>query len=233
MQHRGGIPRFLVATMQRQVSTNLLQNGFAHAMGADTRPWQGNSIPFREYLQNDKNAIVHSLKHEWLGRGWVNLSHDLANEIAGRMSEIFVNAFDHSETPLGVYSCGQHFPSRRELMLAVADFGVGIPSNVRFHRSEALDGAETMRWAFTRGHSTKPQSQWPRGMGLDLLKEFVRVNCGRLEIYSHDGYARIDSSGETYENLPVFFEGTLAQIILLCDNSLYSLSNESDLSAFF
>ncbi|MBL1265870.1 ATP-binding protein [Candidatus Methylomicrobium oryzae] len=233
IQHRGGAPRFLVDTMQSQVSANLLQNGFAYAMGDDTQPWQGNSIPYREYSQIDKNAIVYSLKNEWLGRGWVNISHDLMNEIAGRMSEIYVNAFDHSLTPIGVYSCGQHFPNRRELTLAVADFGVGIPSKVRFQEGEAFAGADAMRWAFTRGNSTARQIHGPRGMGLDLLKEFVRVNRGRLEIYSHDGYACIDSTGEMYENLPVFFEGTLVQVRLVCDNKLYLLSSEIDSLAFF
>jgi len=149
------------------------------------------------------------------------------------MSEIYINSFEHSKTLIGVSSCGQHFPNRRELVLAVADFGVGIPSNVRSNVCDRLSGAETMRWAFTRGNTTANQIYGPRGMGLDLLKEFVRLNGGKLEIYSHDGYARIDSTGEIYENLPVFFEGTLVQVLLLCNNNFYSLSKEPDSSAFF
>jgi len=34
------------------------------------------------------------------------------------------------------------------------------------------------------------------------LKQFIRVNQGRLDVFSHDGHARIDRSGETYQTLP-------------------------------
>ena len=206
IEYFGGKPTFVVETMKPHISTNLLQNGFAYAMGADTHPWQGNSIPYQEFGHNDINRIVNNLKNEWLGRDWVNISNTLKNEIAGQMSEIYINSFEHSKTLIGVSSCGQHFPNRRELVLAVADFGVGIPSNVRSSVDDRLSGAETMRWAFTRGNTTAKQIYGPRGMGLDLLKEFVRLNGGKLEIYSHDGYARIDSSGEIYENLQAFLK---------------------------
>jgi hypothetical protein len=90
-------------------------------------------------------------------------------------------------------------------VLAVADFGGGIPSNVRSSLDDRLSGAEeTMRRAFTQGNTTTKQIYGPRGMGLDLLKEFVRLNSGKLEIYSHDGYVCIDNTGQIYENFPVF-----------------------------
>lgn len=44
IRHQGGTAKFLVTTMIDRVHVNLLQNGFAHAMGADTEPWLGNSI---------------------------------------------------------------------------------------------------------------------------------------------------------------------------------------------
>ena len=230
---RGGKARFDVATMRGAVRTNLEQNGFAHAMGADLPPWKGNSIPYREDLYQDEDGVVGYLKVNWLGRGWVNVSHDLANAIAGQMWEIYANAFEHSGTRVGVLSCGQYFKQRKELVLAVADFGVGIPSNARFHTGNAtLPGGEAMQWAFTRGTSTA-KKPGPRGMGLDLLKEFIKVNHGVLAIYSHDGYARINGSGETYQNLPVFFEGTLVQVTLRCDDTYYALSNEVDPAPYF
>jgi len=230
---RGGKARFDVATMRGDVRTNLEQNGFAHAMGADLPPWKGNSIPYREDFQQDEDGVVEYLKDNWLGRGWVNVSHELVNAIAGQMWEIYANAFEHSGSRVGVLSCGQYFRQRRELVLAVADFGVGIPSNARFHAGNAeLSGEEAMQWAFVRGTSTA-QKPGPRGMGLDLLKDFMRVSHGVLVIYSHDGYARIDERGETYQNSPAFFEGTLVQVTLRCDDTYYSLSNEVDSAPYF
>ena len=225
--HRGGKARFLSGTMIGRVRVNLMQNGFAHALGAETAPWQGNSIPYREYFTQDENGIAHDLRQNWLGRGWISISTALANEVVGQMWEIFANAFEHSDTPVGVYSCGQYFKNRRVLTLAVADFGVGIPSNVRFHLGRPdLSAADALRWAFQRGTSTSTRTG-PRGVGLDLLKELVRTNNGAMLVYSHDGRASIDHRGETYENSQPFFEGTLVQIRLLCDDKHYMLSNEA------
>lgn len=234
IQYRGGRVWFDTNTIQPAIFNNLSQNGFAHAMGFGYLPWGGNSIPYREDIYENQNAIVQYLKQIWLGRGWVNVSPALANGIAGQMWEIYTNAFEHSQTPIGVFSCGQHFPNIGELILAVADFGVGIPSNVRFHYDTPdIRGGDAMRWAFARGNSTSRRCNFSRGVGLDLLREFIRLNQGHLEIYSHDGYARVDSQGESYENLPLFFEGTLVIVRLVCDDSFYRLSNEQAASPFF
>lgn len=232
--YRGGKPKFAVATMIDRVRTNLCQNGFAAAMGATELPWSGNSIPYREYLFQDEDRIIADLKRNWLGRGWINISEALSSAIAGQMWEIFANAFEHSDTPVGLYCCGQHLPKQHELLLAVADFGVGIPSNVRFFlNAPTLPAADAMRWAFTRGKSTAKGAGFPRGLGLDLLKEFVVKTKGRIQVYSHDGYARIDENGEKYENASPFFEGTLVQVRVLCDDKAYCLSNELPDEPFF
>ncbi len=196
-------------------------------MGAETSAWQGNAIPYQEHMEQDKNKIIGSLKHEWLGRGWISVSTALADEIAGQVWEIFANAFEHSKSPVGVYSCGQFMPARRELLLTVADFGVGIPSNVRIYLGNpAMPAGDAMLWAFTGGHTTQLQQTFPRGLGLDLLKRFVKKANGSMVVYSHDGRACIDQRGEKYENFEPFFEGTLVQIQLLCDDKHYMLSNE-------
>ncbi|MFH1975009.1 MAG: hypothetical protein ABIJ52_05540 [Pseudomonadota bacterium] len=67
-----------------------------------------------------------------------------------------------------------------------------------------------------------------RGLGLDLLKEFVRINQGTLEVYSNEGYAIIDKDGERYENLDISFEGTVVHITLRRDENLYQLSDDSE-----
>lgn len=226
--HRGGVVHLLADTMRGAVQTNLHQNGFAHAMGAGIAAWQGNAIPYQEHLTHDKDKIIESLKRDWLGRGWINLSPARANEIAGSMAEIFANAFEHRKSPIGVFSCGQHLPKRQELLLAVADFGVGIPSNVRLYLDRPkMTADETLRWAFTRGNTTQPQQTFPRGLGLELLKEFVRKVNGVMRVFSHDGRALIDRRQETYENSQSFFEGTLVQIRLLCDDRNYMLAEEA------
>jgi signal transduction histidine kinase len=112
------------------------------------------------------------------------------------------------------------------LKLTVVDFGVGIPSNVRlFRRTPNIAAASAIRWAFQRGTTTKPNGTG-RGLGLDLLKEFVQLNQGRLEVFSHDGYALIGEGQERYETRQSYFEGTLVNITLRCDERHYRLADE-------
>lgn len=128
----------------------------------------------------------------------------------------------------GKFTCGQHYPKNRELNLTIADFGVGIPSNVRlFHgkqfRPEQLSASSCIQWAFQSGTSTKLGS---RGIGLDLLQAFVRKNRGRLEIFSHEGYALVTENGVSFGDRQTFFEGTLVNISLRCDEKYYCLTSE-------
>jgi signal transduction histidine kinase len=218
-------------SMKEEIRTNLGKNGFLTAFGHGSSFWAGNTIPYKEDLIFDKKNIVDYLKIYWLGRGWVSVSNLLRDAIVGTVLEIYINAFEHSEFHVGIFSCGQHYPNLHVLKLSVVDFGVGIPSNVRFFfkddpRVETLNAAACLKWAFQRGTTTKPNGT-SRGMGLDLLKEFVKLNQGRLEIFSHEGYALIDETQETFVNRETFFEGTLLNITFRCDESYYRFADEA------
>lgn len=218
------------------VRTTIRQNGFAAAFGDASAPWNGTSIPYREDKTLDMNGIMDYLTDNWIGKGWIHVSDRLRDAIAGKVWEIYNNAFEHSGTEIGVFSCGQYFKTHNNLILSVIDFGRGIPANVRtFLRPYAkekdsvskLTGATCLRWAFEPGNSTSA-SDVPRGIGLDLLKEFVRVNQGKLEVYSNEGYTIIDKDGERYENRSISFEGTVVHITLRCDENLYRFSDEPE-----
>jgi hypothetical protein len=72
-----------------------------------------------------------------------------------------------------------------------------------------------------------------RGLGLDFLREFISLNKGCLEIFSHDGHARIEESVETYETRGDLFEGTILNISLRCDDSYYCFTPEQPSSPLF
>ncbi len=239
----GGLARLVESRMGRvafdwgslqndKVMTNMRQNGFAGTFGHRSSGWTGESIPYREDATLDMNGIMDYLTDFWLGRGWVHVSELLRDAIVGRMWEIYNNAFEHSGSEIGVFTCGQHFPRTDELVLSVVDFGQGIPAKVRNYlnsdsRAEQLTGAGCLRWAFQRGTSTCTEGV-ARGLGLDLLKEFIRLNQGKMEVYSNEGYAIIDKNGERYQNRPIFFEGTVVHITLRCDENLYRFKHEDD-----
>jgi hypothetical protein len=214
------------------VRSTLAENNFAAAFNYPFQKRLENAIPYREDRVMSMNNIMDYLVDYWLRRGWVLLSSRLCDAIAGKMWEVYNNAFEHSGTSIGVFSCGQHFDSN-QLVLSVVDFGQGIPTKVRSflskkdRRAERLTDASCLRWAFQRGNSTNT-GEVPRGLGLDLLKEFIRVNEGKLEVYSNKGYAIINKNGESYKDRDVAFGGTMIHITLRCDESLYRFEDEVD-----
>lgn len=214
------------------VRSMLAENNFAAAFNGSSQKSLENAIPYREDKKMSVDGIMGYLVDYWLRKGWVQLSIRLSNAIAGKMWEVYNNAFEHSGTSIGVFSCGQHFDSN-ELVLTVVDFGLGIPAKVRSFlskkdsRAKRLTDASCLRWAFQRGNSTNTE-EVPRGLGLDLLKEFIRVNEGKLEVYSNQSYAIINKDGEFYMDRYTAFGGTMIHITLRCDESLYKFKDEVD-----
>lgn len=225
VDHNGGQAVFNWGSMSPKVLMNLRQNGFAGKFGDPSGQWDGNSIPYREDGIRDVQGIMEYLTYRWLGKGWVRVPVQVANAIAGQMWEIYGNAFEHSNTQIGVFSCGQYFPQMNELVLTAIDFGQGIPQKIRTFlgqddRAQTLSSSSCLQWAFGRGNSTSV-GKVARGLGLDLLKEFVASNRGKMEVYSNDGYAIIDERGDRYSDRNIGFEGTIVYITLHCDESLY------------
>jgi hypothetical protein len=222
IRERRGTASLNLDTLQRSIRANLAQNGFLAALGYDEQPWPGNSIPYRRDQDVNKQAQMDYLRRDWLGRGWVQINPDLSDEIAGRVWEIYCNAFEHGNSTVGVFSCGQYYPTLRKLKLTVVDFGIGIPANVRKHKREpSLPIIDTLEWAFYPGNSTKADEQdLARGIGLDLLKEFLKCHGGKLEIFSDTGYVSVDQTAESYTIRLNAFRGTIVNITIQCNESL-------------
>ena len=221
LRERGVHVRFQHSTMTDEVKAGLIQNGFAFAVGASERGLSGNSIPFREDLIQDEDSVIDYLKDEWLGRGWVAIDRETANAIAGKLLEIYVNAFEHGSSTVGVISCGRFSPENSLLTLAVGDYGVGIPAKAKiYYKKSQVSGEEAMRWAFTIGMTTL-LNQGPRGLGFDFLRNLVVANGGLLEVYSHDGYAKISRDEITFKSLSTYVAATIIQVTLRCDQSIY------------
>jgi anti-sigma regulatory factor (Ser/Thr protein kinase) len=226
IEHTGREVVFDWNSLRENIKMNLMQNGFRAKFGASIGPWRGNSIPYREDADLDKDSLVNYLADRWLGRDWVHLSDGLRNAVASKVSEIYVNAFEHSNSPVGVFSCGQHYPKRSMVSLTAVDFGVGIPQKVRSYKGSLTIPADTaMEWAFQRGTTTRTDGSGG-GLGLDLLKQLVTLNGGSLTVLSHDGCGVLLNRGEKYLTREPYFEGTIITITLRCDEAHYRLIDE-------
>lgn len=182
-----------------------------------------NSIPLQFFSSVDEEeGVVNYLINSWLKPQWVDLSDELAGAIVGNVWEIFANSLEHSNSFTGVAVCGQHYPSRHELALAIVDLGVSIPGNVRRHLDNGkMSSEEALKWAMTRGNSTRTTS--PGGLGLDMLKEFIAVNNAEMSLYSNNGFFRWFGNREQYGTMPSIFRGTIVNLTLKCDGRHYQL----------
>lgn len=212
------------------VRRELKQNGFAVNFGDTSHGWSSDCIPYREDPKNDHNSILDYLTDRWIGRDWIKLSEKLRDAIVGHVWEIYANAFEHGQSSVGVFTCGEHCSIKNEVVLAVVDFGVGIPNKIRDFlkvdsRSDELRSSSLLSWAFKRGNTT--DNSVARGLGLDLLTDLVQVNNGSLEIYSNNAYAIVNRDGRTFHDLDFGFTGTVVQIKLKCDERLYRFRDEA------
>jgi anti-sigma regulatory factor (Ser/Thr protein kinase) len=226
VDNRGGKLTFDWDSLRPEIHMNLAQNGFLYHFGSDQVPWGGNSIPYRRDDLQDRDVLMDYLQNKWLGRGWVNISTGLRDKISGTVSELYVNAFEHGQSSIGVFSCGQHYPNKKELHLTILDFGQGIPTNVRsLSQNLAFDSVQALEWAFQPGTSTIVGAV-SRGMGLNLLQRFMTKNRGSVKIFSNDGYVKIKDNKIRYGTEAVGFGGTLINIAFKCDESYYCLASE-------
>jgi len=85
---------------------------------------------------------------------------------------------------------------------------------------------DALKWAFRKGTTTCGDGMG-RGLGLDLLREFVQLNRGKLQVLSNDGQISIDERGPVYRRRSIVFPGTLVRIELRCDERLYRFRDET------
>lgn len=210
------------------VLDNLRKNGFAGAFGDRNVPWRGNTIQLLNHTECDEDEIVSYLESEWIQKGWLDVTEKLAALVVSKVWEIYGNAFEHSFSKIGTFSCGQYFPNIRNLSLTIVDAGIGIPDNVRRFRGECgMSGEDALAWAFGAGNSTKARSGISRGVGLNLLRSFLSVNGGSLVLYSGDSAALITNGNITFQSLAQPVKGTLVHINLICDDRHYYLTSEA------
>ncbi|MFV8825721.1 hypothetical protein ACNKW1_13470 [Thauera sp. WH-2] len=144
--------------------------------------------------------------------------------------EIFNNIKDHSSEDIGCIF-GQHYPKKKELQIAISDFGVGIPSNVQKIDPKLSDG-ECIKLASQEGFTTRTGKN-NRGAGLDILiKNVVQNNGGSLIIHSGSGILSCTQEGrkakKTARTSSGHYPGTLLQATFKTDQFFYFEDQDED-----
>jgi hypothetical protein len=143
--------------------------------------------------------------------------------------EIFSNSAIHSETKMGIFVCGQYYHLQQRLDFTIADLGIGIRKNLIDKIGLKLPAEKAIHWALEGNHTTK-RGPIPGGLGLKLLRGFIKLNKGRLQVVSDLGFWEQHPDG-SYEMFPLTnpFPGTVVNIqINTADQNSYILSSEKE-----
>jgi hypothetical protein len=118
--------------LPNDITRILSKNGFLSHYGGDKLPdTRGTTIPYKRFEAKDDRYFASYIEDEFVLRSEMpRMSVGLLKKFRESVFEIFSNAVIHSQTKLGIFSCGQYFPKRNRLDFAVADLGIGIRRNV-------------------------------------------------------------------------------------------------------
>lgn len=140
-------------------------------------------------------------------------------EFSTCVKEIFNNIRDHTEFDVGCVFA-QWYPNVNRLMIAVADFGAGIPKTVRRVAPHLTDDQAILK-AFDDGFSSRSTPQ-NRGAGLFYLRQNVVENLGgSLTVRSLEGAVGFRKSGNSFTTVPYstqgYCPGTLIEVEIRTD----------------
>ena len=131
-------------------------------------------------------------------------------------------------TQLGIFACGQFFPNGQRLDFSVADLGIGMCANIREETGLALTPEAAIAWAVEGTNTTRRrQDGRPGGLGLKIIRDFIRLNGGSIQIASDAGYWKAQGDREETLRFERPFPGTVVNIeINTADTHSYRLSTE-------
>lgn len=140
-----------------------------------TQFFPGDSVNFAGYTQEHLNRLPIP-----------EMSSEVSEKFFEGIDELFSNSELHSKTPHGMFACGQFFPKKNKLDFCLVDVGLGFQFVINSILKKELAPDEAISWAM-KGSNTTRSGDIPGGLGLKILKEFVKLNNGQLTIVSHNG----------------------------------------------
>lgn len=147
--------------------------------------------------------------------------------------EALNNISDHSESKVSGFISTQYYKAKNELVIAICDFGKGIPRTVNSYLKKngenKLSDCLALSRALEYGFSTRSTPQ-NRGFGLDNILTNVKVTNGEIIIVSNKALLTKKTRDGAYltpilDNLEFSFPGTYL-VIKLNTNYFRDLEEE-------
>lgn len=147
----------------------------------------------------------------------VFFSKDLQFEFCSKLSELYMNAFQHSKSEY--IFAGKYNKNPKRFCFTCYDLGIGFGGSVNefLGNDSKISDIDAIRWSLETGNSSSLEHV-SRGIGLTLLKEFVIVNEGTMTIVSGKGVYSLKNGKETFSELKSPLSGTLFEMEIIADD---------------
>lgn len=196
---------------------------------------KGTVISFMKFTQYKDIEFMDYVKNEMLSKpDFPKHSKMLGKKINESIFELFENARTHGNCK-NIYTCGQIIQDVEitRLDFTIVDMGKTIKNNVNEYLNANFSGCDAIEWALQSGHTTKTGNV-SGGLGLDIIFEFIKLNKGRIQIVSSDGFWEYYNDKMEKKLFSNPFNGTIANIEFnLNDKSSYRLKEEISLEDIF
>lgn len=224
-----GLNEISIVNMSDRVEKILRKNQFLCMFGYSAlQDFNETTLPLKKFKLQAGDQFSDYLDQYLKGKGLPQMTNALTKKFRQSLLEIFQNSAIHSDSASGIFICGQFFPTKQRFDITIADAGIGIRENVRrYLGDEKISSRDAIRWALTEGNTTRQDGNQPGGLGLKLIKEFIRFNHGKIQIISRFGFYQYSTSGELLSKMDEDFPGTSVNIeINTGDTSSYCLKSE-------
>ena len=227
--------RVYFESISPQIEAILLKNDFLTYYGGQRAIDRNKTtIKFQKLKPTDgkyfKNYVIEELIEGHMA-DLPKMSQGVKEKMVEGIYEIFVNAQIHSKTDF-IYTCGQFYPNKNKIEFTIVDTGIGFKERINQRFSRNLSAVQAITWAVQDKMTTKVGVSG--GIGLAVLKEFIRMNKGKMQIVSDDGFFQFDESGQVTRTFNGQFPGTIVNLQFNTDDdSNYSLKSEIELDDIF
>lgn len=209
--------------VEKILSKNEFLSNYGHPLEHDT---YGTTIRYCRFNPEDDRFFGKYIDGQLVGKGIPRMTTGLKKKFQESIFEIFSNAVIHSQTKMGIYSCGQFFPKKHRLDFSIADLGLGMRKVLQERGGLNYSAEEAINWAMSENNTTKTGSV-PGGLGLKLLREFITLNEGRIQIVSDQGYWELNQGKVAMKKFEHPFPGTVVTMeINTADTKSYCLTSE-------
>lgn len=230
--------QFSLLNLSSRLESIFSRNHFLASFGGyKINDLKNTTIKYRRNKLNDDKLIKEFLDKELINKpDFPKLSNAAKSEIIRSIFEIYSNAVIHGGCT-EVFSCGQFYPNKTppRIDFTIVDVGRTIRNNVRDFLSNDISGIDAIEWALLEKNTTKSKARnIPGGLGFDIIRNFARMNNGKVQIVSSDGCWQLNRGKEKSYTLDYAFPGTLVNLEFnLDDQSFYYLKEEKPEAIIF